>query len=173
MSLYRVHLVLLSVVISLHSSALSQPKNTQNASAVPTASNLKYPQSLFVDSQNGHIWVTDFDNHRVLRFDVSTLTNVESERRSTTPGEYFLAQNYPNPFNPTTTITFSVTKTAQTAVTVYNLLGQEVATLFNGVTTAHTLYSMSFDAKDLPSGIYIYSLRSSNGYEVKKMCVLK
>jgi Secretion system C-terminal sorting domain/NHL repeat len=141
--------------------------------APPTASSLAYPQSLFVDSQNGHIWIADFDNNRVLRFDVSSLTNVAGTTIALTDEQYKLGQNYPNPFNPSTTITFAVKNTEHATVTIYNLLGQEVATLFNGVAAANELCSLSFDAKNLPSGMYFYALRSANKIEVKKMSVLK
>ncbi len=87
--------------------------------------------------------------------------------------QYELAQNYPNPFNPSTTITFALRNTGQAKVTVYDLLGQEVATLFQGMATAHTPYVLSFDARNLPAGIYFYMLRSENRSEVRKMGLLK
>lgn len=87
--------------------------------------------------------------------------------------DYALSQNYPNPFNPATSFSFAVKTAAQTTVKVYNLVGQEVATLFNGVAQPDQLYTLRFDAKDLPSGIYLYSLRSANRNEVKKMLLLK
>src|SRR5437867_7310373 len=65
----------------------------------PTAGNPAYPQSLFVDSQNGNIWVADFDNNRILRFDVSSLTNARQSIDPLTAEGYKLGQNYPNPFN--------------------------------------------------------------------------
>lgn len=139
----------------------------------PTASNLAYPQSLFVDSHNGNIWVADFDNNRILRFDVLSLTNARQSIDPLTAEDYKLGQNYPNPFNPSTTITFAMRNTEHAIVTVYDLLGQEVAALFNGVATANTLYSLSFDARGLPSGIYFYTLRSANRNEVRKMGLLK
>lgn len=170
---YRIQLVLLLLVVAIHSSTFSQTDRMQNAVAAPTESNFTYPQSLYVDSQNGHIWVTDFDSHRVLRFDVSSLTTVERKSNSIFPSDYFLAQNYPNPFNPATQILFSLKNTSHASLTVYNLLGQEVATLFNEVANANTVYSIPYEPKNLPTGIYLYTLRSENGYEVKKMCLLK
>jgi hypothetical protein len=86
---------------------------------------------------------------------------------------YALGQNYPNPFNPNTTITFALENTEQATVTVYTVLGQEVATLFRGIATARVQYAFSFDATHLPSGMYFYALRSAHRFEVKKMALMK
>ena len=126
-----------------------------------------------MDSPNGHIWITDFSNHRVLRFDVSSLTTVNESEKLQSPPNFFLSQNYPNPFNGETQITFSTNSTEDVLLTVYNLLGQKIATLFDEAAAANTVYSIAFDAKNLPSGIYLYSLRTGDGYEVKRMCLLK
>jgi hypothetical protein len=90
-----------------------------------------------------------------------------------TAEDYKLGQNYPNPFNPTTNIYFALKNTEHATVTIYNMLGQHVATLFNGEATANQMYSLTFDAKDLSSGIYFYSLQSATRNEVKKMMLMK
>ena len=151
----------------------SQSNSVQHIMLPPNSNNFAYPQSVFVDSPNGNIWVTDFSNNRVLRFDVSMLTGVDKDHSSDFPGTFFLSQNYPNPFNPSTQISFSVKNSAHVSLTVYNILGQAVANLFNEIAAKNTVYSIVFDAKNLPSGIYLYSLRTPNGIEVKKMCLLK
>jgi hypothetical protein len=143
------------------------------AAGIPTARSLAYPQSVFVDSQNGNIWVTDFDNNRVLRFDVLSLTDIPGGAGAVTPQKYGLAQNYPNPFNPGTTITFALKNTGHATVTIYNLLGQEVATLFDRTATANMQYSLWFDATNRPSGMYLCVLRSADRREVRKMCFVK
>ena len=89
------------------------------------------------------------------------------------PGDYQLSQNYPNPFNPTTTITFAMKNTERVTVKVHNMLGQEVATLFDGIANADEVYSLSFDAKELSSGVYLYTLNSASKNEVKKMSLMK
>jgi Ribonuclease G/E len=87
--------------------------------------------------------------------------------------KYELAQNYPNPFNPTTTIKYRIVGKAQHVVlTVYNTLGQKVATLVNKVQNAGG-YSVSFKAGDLPTGIYFYRLRTKNFLRARKMILLK
>ncbi len=163
-------LVVCTIIFPLKS--FSQ-QHSLSASAAPTASSFTYPQSLYIDSKAGQIWVTDFSNNRVMRFDVSSLTSVENERTSAIPSEYLLMQNYPNPFNPTTTITFSSAKTAQVQLIVNDLLGRQVATVFSGIASAQRIYTVAFDARNLASGIYLYSLHSPDGSIVKKMTVIK
>ncbi len=179
MSSNKIQLAVLLLLVTTGLSAFAQSSSSttnivdERTAAPPTVRNFAYPQSLFVDSQNGNIWVTDFDNNRVMRFDVSSLTNVVEAPIPLRAEQYSLGQNYPNPFNPGTTITFAVRKTGYAIVTVYDLLGREVATLFNGVATAHMLYVLSFDARNLGSGIYFYALRSESRNEVRKMGLMK
>jgi len=86
--------------------------------------------------------------------------------------EYALRQNYPNPFNPTTSISFDVLNSGYTSLKVYNLLGEEVATLVNG-SIAKGVHTVNFDAANLPSGVYVYRL-SVNGFAAeKKMLLMK
>jgi len=173
MNYFRIWFICLLLFGSYCAATYAQTDVIQNTSALPTASNFAYPQSVFVDSHSGHIWVTDFSNNRVLRFDVSTLTSLDELQNSSLPSDYFLGQNYPNPFNPSTQIMFSTKITGNASLEVYNLLGQRVATLFNDIATANTLYSIQFDAENLASGVYLYSLRTQNGIEVKKMCLIR
>ncbi len=86
--------------------------------------------------------------------------------------KFDLQQNYPNPFNPTTTIKFSVPKNGMVTLKVYNLLGQEVATLVNGEMNAGS-YKVTFDASKLGSGVYFYKLQAGNNSATKKMILLK
>ena len=88
------------------------------------------------------------------------------------PVVFALHQNYPNPFNPSTVLSFTLGKGALTSLTVYNVLGQKVATLFNGFAPAGT-HEVTFDARALSSGVYFYRLESGNLASVKKMMLLK
>jgi hypothetical protein len=88
------------------------------------------------------------------------------------PAEYTLHQNYPNPFNPSTTITFSLPRSASTSLKVYDMLGREVATLVNGYTTSGT-HEIQFNATNLASGVYFYKLTSGNFTKVNKMMLTK
>ena len=88
------------------------------------------------------------------------------------PTEFTLSQNYPNPFNPTTKISFSIPEASNVTLKVYNTLGQEVATLVNDFKTAQS-YSVDFNASNLASGVYIYTLKYGNQSISKKMMLLK
>jgi uncharacterized membrane protein len=86
--------------------------------------------------------------------------------------EFALNQNYPNPFNPSTIISFSVAQKSNVMLNVYNILGEQVATLLNEVKEAGS-YQVQFNAQNLTSGIYIYKLEAGNFHSTKKMMLLK
>ncbi len=88
------------------------------------------------------------------------------------PKNFELNQNYPNPFNPATTIMFQLPQDSRVTLKVYNMLGQEIATLINQDMTAG-YQSVSFDASRLSSGTYIYRLEAGNFVKIKKMMLLK
>jgi hypothetical protein len=88
------------------------------------------------------------------------------------PARYSLEQNYPNPFNPATNVEFNLPATSQVQLRVYNMLGQEVATLVNG-TVAAGRHTVSFDGSHLASGIYLYRLAAGSYVSTLKMVILK
>ena len=88
------------------------------------------------------------------------------------PLSFTLAQNYPNPFNPSTKIRFTIPAAQQVTLRVFNLLGQEVATLVNGPLTAGS-HEVSFDAARLASGVYMYKIIAGDYVSAKKMLLLK
>ena len=88
------------------------------------------------------------------------------------PKLFHLSQNYPNPFNPVTSFQFTIDKCQLTILKVYDLLGQEVATLVNEVKQPGD-YSVRFDASTLASGIYFYRLMAGGYVAVKKLVVMK
>jgi hypothetical protein len=87
--------------------------------------------------------------------------------------KFVLAQNYPNPFNPSTVIEFVVPVSGHTTLRVYNVLGQEVATLFEGNAEAGKVNAARFDASSLPSGLYFYTLKHATKTETKRMLLVK
>lgn len=91
---------------------------------------------------------------------------------NSTPSKYRLDQNFPNPFNPSTVITWAIPVDGDVKLSVFNLLGEEVAVLFKGVAKAGN-YSSSFDASSLPSGVYVYRLSSGIHSSMKKMLLQK
>ena len=89
------------------------------------------------------------------------------------PSQYTLNQNYPNPFNPTTNIQFSIPQATKVRLTVYNILGQKVATLINGKRLQAGVHVVQFNALHLASGMYIYRLRAGNFMASKKLMLIK
>ena len=88
------------------------------------------------------------------------------------PREINLLQNYPNPFNPVTDIKFTLPEAARVTLRVYNIIGQEVVSLVNGVEEAG-FHSVKFEGSNLPSGTYIYRLQAGSFVQTKKMVLLK
>ncbi len=88
------------------------------------------------------------------------------------PGEFVLNQNYPNPFNPRTNIKFSVSKRIQLKINLYNMLGEIVQKITEGLYEAGN-YQVTMDAQNLPSGIYIYRIESDELIKAKKMVLMK
>jgi hypothetical protein len=89
------------------------------------------------------------------------------------PGRFELEQNYPNPFNPSTEIAFTLPQSDEVFLRVYNLLGQEVATILNGVSYPAGRQRVLFNAGNLPNGIFFYKLEAGSFVEVKKMTLLR
>ncbi len=99
---------------------------------------------------------------------------VSVEEEVAVPSAFSLKQNFPNPFNPETVIRYSVPfgVAGNVTLTVYNSLGQAVATLVDGQKEAGE-HQVSFNAADLPSGTYIYRISSGNFTETRKMILIK
>jgi len=88
------------------------------------------------------------------------------------PNEFSLHQNYPNPFNPSTTIRFSIPKDQPVKISIYNILGEHISELTNQEYDAGT-YTIDFDGSALTSGIYFYSIETTEFIETKKMILMK
>jgi hypothetical protein len=98
------------------------------------------------------------------------VTNVDGNEL--TPENFVLEQNYPNPFNPATTIKYMIKDQSLVSLKIYDVLGNEVATLVNEIKPKGA-YTLNFDASSLPSGVYFYRLTAGNFIETKKMLLLK
>jgi hypothetical protein len=86
--------------------------------------------------------------------------------------EYSLSQNYPNPFNPSTDIIYTLAKSGNITLKVYNILGSEVTTLVDGFMEAGK-HSVKFNAKDFTSGVYFYTIKADNFTSTRKMILMK
>jgi hypothetical protein len=100
----------------------------------------------------------------------SALTSVE--KNGTVPVAYMLGQNYPNPFNPSTTIRFVLPEPGHTTLKIFDITGREVATLVDeSMETGE--YSVQWHPSNLPTGMYVYRLRSGNFADTKKLTMVK
>ncbi len=100
----------------------------------------------------------------------SIITSVDKYTHQ--PANFELFQNYPNPFNPTTVISYSLPEASQVTLKVFNMLGQEVATLVNGMKNSG-VHTVNFDANGLASGIYLYKIEAGSFVRFKKMLLIK
>ena len=95
-----------------------------------------------------------------------------NETASGSPSEYKLEQNFPNPFNPTTNIRYSIIKTSKVTLKIYDILGREVRTLVNTEQAAGQ-YTVTFDAQNLSSGVYLYQINAGSFTSTKKLVLIK
>ncbi len=114
------------------------------------------------------------DLNGAVQYSQSVVVNVSvTDVAEAAPREFQLMQNYPNPFNPTTMVKFSVPSTGQATMKVYNMVGQEVVTLFEGVAEAGRYYAVPFNAASLASGVYFYRLVTERKTDVRRMMLVK
>ncbi|MCU0365384.1 MAG: T9SS type A sorting domain-containing protein, partial [Ignavibacteriaceae bacterium] len=109
----------------------------------------------------------------VFKFNI-IITDVEDEKQI--PSEFALEQNYPNPFNPSTRIQYQVPNISQVTLKVFDVLGNEVATLVNEEKTAGSYeveFQSSVGSHQLASGIYYYQLRADSFLKIRKMILIK
>jgi hypothetical protein len=94
------------------------------------------------------------------------------EEQELLPQEFRLEQNYPNPFNPATVISYQLPVSGNITLKIYDILGNEVATLVNEIKPAGS-YKVEFNAKDFSSGVYFYRIQAGPFNQIKKMILLK
>lgn len=102
----------------------------------------------------------------------TTLTDIDGCTEPLLPAHFVLDQNFPNPFNPTTKITWQSPVSAHQTLKVYDMLGNEVATLVDEFRNAG-IYEVDFDASKLSSGVYFYQLKAGDFLQTKKMILIK
>ena len=116
---------------------------------------------------------TDYGVFTLVRYNGDQSTDVNTKNINEISLSYRIEQNYPNPFNPSTKIKFVIPKSSFVNLKVYDILGNEVATLINEEKPAGS-YEVNFNASGFSSGIYFYRLRAGNNYSItQKMVLLK
>ena len=130
--------------------------------ANPTRLAIKIPY-IFIGTNGLSVW----------RRPLAEIVGIKQTSREV-PNEFYLHQNYPNPFNPITKIKFSIPNgiVVQTFLSVYDILGREVATLVNEKLSPGT-YEIEWDASNFPSGVYFYKLTAGDFTQTKKMLLIK
>lgn len=151
---------------------------TSNAGGVPTTSN--YVDFVFLAPSGSFLAVNTEGTGAASGGTVNAVevswnygdasTDVEQIEELAT--DFYLAQNYPNPFNPTTNIQYSIPKTSDISLKVYDILGNEVATLVDRKQSAG-VYNAKFDGSNLASGIYFYTLRAGSFSSTKKLMLVR
>lgn len=103
---------------------------------------------------------------------IADFTPTDVNENGTIPSAYLLRQNYPNPFNPSTVIAYSLPEKAEVTITIYDALGNLIATLVNE-TKASGNYEVKWNASNLASGIYLYKMKANGFEQVNKMLLMK
>jgi hypothetical protein len=155
---------------------------TQSTSSIPINADADQSIAPSWDSLADHPVTIYLDNNRDGVFEDSMTADIalgvgDNPQGVPLPKSYHLGQNYPNPFNPTTTIEFTLPIRSQVNLTVYNILGQKVATLVDGVRPAGT-YSIEWNGTSssgtpVATGVYFYRMRTDKFTESKKMLFLR
>jgi hypothetical protein len=141
----------------------------QNGVVDTLISGMQRPSGM-VFNPNGDLFITSIQDDNIIK--ISNLpVGVENENNFVAD-DFSLDQNYPNPFNPSTTIRYQVSGSSNVSLEVYDILGNEVATLVNEEKPAGS-YEVKFNAAGLSSGIYFYKLQAGSLVETKKMILLR
>lgn len=134
---------------------------TLTGDAVPAPVNMLSATSINFEAQANAVY-TFFINANVTGVEDNPMANLTFD----------LAQNYPNPFNPSTVISYTVPANGLVSLKIYDVLGNEVATLASGYHNAG-IYTVNFDAKGLTSGVYFYKLTAGNKTATRKLLLTK
>jgi len=127
-----------------------------------------------------YIAITAFDisgNESEFSNELTVVTEIENPKRINIPKDFYISQNYPNPFNPITKIKYSIPKTADVKINIYNILGQSIRILVNKRQEPGT-YEVVWDGtnnqnRKVATGIYFYRIQAENFVKVKKMMLIR
>jgi hypothetical protein len=126
-------------------------------------------KTVFKLESSGQGGLTDFNFDN---FYIEDSTIVAQDSTTAIPKSYNLSQNYPNPFNPSTAINYQLPQAGKVTIKIYDIIGNEVSILADGYIDAGS-YSVTFNASNLASGIYLYELKSNEFVSRKKMMFIK
>jgi hypothetical protein len=127
------------------------------------------------------VWRDARDGNYEIYYKRNTNANISAveDDQTNIPDHFILDQNYPNPFNPSTNIQYAISNRQFVSLKVYDILGNEIATLVNEEKSAG-VYEVEFEAnghsgnvRNLPSGVYIYQLRAGDFISTKKMILIR
>jgi hypothetical protein len=145
---------------------ISDPENPVEAGSYDT-----HDKALGLFFDRNYAYVADnYAGLAIIRNDL--LTSIEEQSKKITPKEFSLSQNYPNPFNPVTTIKYEVPSNSKVNITIYDINGRKIMTLLDQKQNSGK-YSLTFNAEELASGIYIYKLQAASIVKSRKMILLK
>ena len=102
--------------------------------------------------------------------DMNLITNIKNDLIS--QKKYYLGNNYPNPFNPTTKIDYTIPENTFVSLRIFDITGREVTTLVNSYQQSG-LHSVTYNASNISSGLYLYTLNTGNYSETKRMVLIK
>ncbi|KAF0215444.1 MAG: hypothetical protein FD178_1728 [Ignavibacteria bacterium] len=161
---------------SANSIRLSIPSFSLTSNTVFISSTYSPVQSASIKvGQSVTVWADQSPSGNLQAVQVQQISAVVTDlegNKDNLPVSYELKQNYPNPFNPTTEIAFTLANQENVSLVVYNIIGQEVATLISSPMSAGS-HAVKFNASNLSSGIYLYRLKAGNFVSIKKMILLK
>ncbi|MCB1060709.1 MAG: T9SS type A sorting domain-containing protein [Calditrichaeota bacterium] len=139
----------------------------------PTLNPVHYQRIAINDIPNMPLWPNNWPVLHVDSTDMPPLITSAVDDRVDLPTKFTLYQNYPNPFNPNTTIQFDLAQSGPVSLKVFNLLGEEVATLLSSEPLSAGVQYVNFDAAGLASGVYLYQLETQGLTQTRKMVLLK
>lgn len=143
--------------------------NSSTGDTIITVFNNAQVQNFNLTVANEPISITVDPNNWILKTINSVVVGIEDEMQ---PQTFSLEQNYPNPFNPVTKIKFTLASNEYTTLKVYDIIGKEISTLVNNqMEKGH--YEINFDASNLPSGVYLYTLNAGGYKETRKMILMR
>lgn len=145
--------------------------DSSGTTVVTDSDSISSPQHIVTDNRGLYFSAND-GIHGVEPWEYRPSGLTEVLDPSPLPSEFFLRQNYPNPFNPNTTIQLSIAHPTHVTLTIFNILGQEIATIVSQDMHSGT-HTFEWDAKGFPSGVYFYRLKVDASYQTKNMILTR